>query len=148
MDRTARDALPLTITRDVQTVADGDATRKAIAKVNRLVRELTELCNQRHADAVAQMAGLSAALDARPRDVFLCDVFKGPWSIENIYQRGDIVSTPAGGLFVALTLTHDFPVDDCEEWRRLTPDATAGMDGKDGASMVYRGVFVAGTEYE
>lgn len=139
-------ALP--IQRDFAEVADGPKTRRRLDKHRREISELRDdlaALRTEHADALARIAGLSAALDARPRDLSLADVFRGTWSIEEIYARGDIVATPAGGMFIAQALTHDFPVDDSEEWRRLTPDNTPG---KDGASMVYRGVFVAGTEYE
>lgn len=147
MDRTSRS--PDVFTPPVRVQSD-------VPKVDKRARKLIAKRRKENADQQAVIDALLlrvAALEQRapekgdkgdkgdPGAVSVLDAFRGVWSIENIYQRGDIVVTPAGALYVAKELTHDWPLPESETWQQLTPEPIKG-DG-----FTFRHLHVAGQEY-
>lgn len=77
------------------------------------------------------------------KDGTLLNGWKGPWSIDEIYRAGDVVSTTDGSTWLcASPVSHDFPVADSTDWRMFTPAPTAGV------GFNYRGVYVPGMDVQ
>lgn len=129
-----------------RSVASANETRKLERDQLMALRDEISRAMQTLADAVtAQDARIDARLaELRDgRDGSILDAFRGVWSVDEIYRRGDIVSVPDGSTWICTAdVSHDFPVDDSTEWRMFTPPPKAG------AGFRYRGVFASGMDVE
>lgn len=159
LDRTER--MPVQTRRSDESEQRTRELEATVAQLTRTVADqATTIAAQdaRHARAeqvIEDQASLIAALTVRVatieerapepgppgRDGDILTRYRGTWDIQEIYQAGDLV-TAAGALFLALTLTHDWPTDDSEEWRCIIPAAPPGR------SVTYRGLFTAGMEVD
>lgn len=137
MDRTERGPMPV-IQRDAPRERDAEveALTVRLTLAERVAAELTE--------TLAAMAARMETLERMPGPEgppgSILEQFRGEWSIDAIYRRGDIVVTSDGALWVALDVTHDWPIPESESWKQLTPAP------KPGRGFQFRGVYLPGME--
>ena len=158
----------LAVLRD-RSDRDPDAAREAIVVTRNIVqdaerriaigakarkRQREELIALREAaDAATARANEACErLDARMLTIrdgkdgvngSLVDQWRGVWTPEQVYRRGDLVSVPDGSTWLCMVeIANDFPVADSEHWRMFTPPPAKGEGFR------YRGIHVSGMDVE
>lgn len=134
--------------RAAELVRELSAERQATAELRERVAQLEHTAEAQ----AARQAETTARLDTLAREPgppgepgrngSLFETWRGDWSIDEIYQAGDVVQTSDGAVWIAQKLTHDWPVEDSDSWRPFLPAP------KPGRGFNHRGVFVPGMGVE